>query len=355
MGMRPPLGRAGSLIAALPPSYFDLVMSTGIVSIACHLLGYGFLAMLLFWLNVACYAILWLLFSLRLARNHREMLADFASHDRGVGFFTIVAGTCILGGQLVLLQGAFGLAAGLLALGAGLWLLCIYGLFTAFIIKRAKPSLAQGINGTWLVAAVSTQSLSILASLVSPQFPPLRELLLFVSCCFFLVGGLIYFLIIALIFYRLMYLPLEPGDLTPPYWVNMGAAAISTLAGSTLVASSPGSRFLQQLLHFLVGSTVCYWAAATWWLPLLFILGVWRHFIGKVDFSYSPLYWALVFPLGMYTACTVHLAEITQLSFLMEIPHYFIFVALTAWFLTFGGMLRSIGRSLLEAYAHEQS
>jgi tellurite resistance protein TehA-like permease len=339
-------GKSGSLIAGLPPAYFALAMSTGIVSLACHLLGFRSLALLLFWLNVGFYFILWLLFIMRLIFYHQEMLADFQSHARGVGFFTMVAGTCILGSQFVILVDAPGIAVGLLGLGAGLWLLFIYGIFTAFTIKADKPALAEGINGNWLVTTVSTQSVSVLICLVSLHFPSTRELLLFISFCLFLVGGLIYFLIIALIFYRFMFLPLEPRDLTPSYWINMGAAAISTLAGATLAASSQNSLFLPQVLQFLVGATVFFWSVATWWIPLLLILGVWRHFVGKVDFCYSHQYWGLVFPLGMYTACTVHLAGITGLPWVTEIPRYFIFVALTAWFLTFMGLVRSLLRSL---------
>ena len=48
---------------------------------------------------------------------------------------------------------------------------------------------------------------------------------------------MLYIWLIALIFYRIMFLPLTPADLTPPYWINMGAMAISTLGGV-----SPGGR-----------------------------------------------------------------------------------------------------------------
>ena len=42
--------QCGSLIAGLSPAYFALVMSSGILSIACHLLDFQFLAVLLCWL-----------------------------------------------------------------------------------------------------------------------------------------------------------------------------------------------------------------------------------------------------------------------------------------------------------------
>jgi tellurite resistance protein TehA-like permease len=87
------LGNIGSLIAGLSPDYFALVMSTGIVSLACQLLAFRFLAIPLFWLNVGLYLILWVLFCMRLALYHHEILTDFRSHSRGVGFLTMVAGT----------------------------------------------------------------------------------------------------------------------------------------------------------------------------------------------------------------------------------------------------------------------
>lgn len=41
------------------------------------------------------------------------------------------------------------------------------------------------------------------------------------------------------------------------------------------------------------------WAWATWWIPLLVIFGVWRHLVHCQPLRYHPMYWSLVFPLGM--------------------------------------------------------
>ena len=73
---------------------------------------------------------------------------------------TIVAGTCILGSRFVLLNQNPRIGLSLLFLGSGLWLLLIYSIFTALVIRTSKPGFAEAINGIWLLATVSTESLS---------------------------------------------------------------------------------------------------------------------------------------------------------------------------------------------------
>jgi tellurite resistance protein TehA-like permease len=122
----------------------------------------------------------------------------------------------------------------------------------------------------------------------------------------------------------------------------MGAMAVSALGGAMLLRFSAGVSLLQQIAPFVKGFTLLYWSTATWWFPMLVILAVWRHAYKRLPFVYDPLYWGMVFPLGMYTTCTYRLAEVTGLTFLRPIPQYLVFIALFVWLIVFAGLVHVV-------------
>lgn len=334
-----------SHLAGFFPGYFAFVMATGIVSIAAHFHGREWIALGLFWLNNAAFLVLWVLTLMRLALFPVRFVEDLTHHSRGAAFLTKAAGSCVLGSGFVTLTPWSGVAKALWFLGFGLWWVLSYTFFAALTFREPKPSLEAGITGSWLLVIVATESISVLGTLLAPLSGSVHTFL-FVSLVTFLVGAMLYVFFATLILYRWMFFSMHPERLTPDYWIDMGALAITTLAGALLIEVAPRWSLLEKLTSFLTGSTLFFWATATWWIPLLSVVELWRHLRGHVRFQYEPQYWALVFPLGMYAVASFMMVRVTGLAFFKVIAAFFTCVALLAWAIVFLGMLFTIARLL---------
>ncbi len=334
-------------VLGMPPNIFAIVMATGIVALAVNAAGWPAGGHALFWVGLAAYGILWILTAARCFLHWPTVRADLTNHAKALGFFTVVAATGVLGNGWVLLHDAHGVALAFWVVTLALWIGMTYTILPGLIEVEDKPDLGQGLSGVWLLVVVATQSVCVLGCLVAPHLPANAiGPVLFVALSFWLVGGMLYLWLIALIFYRIMFRPLAASDLTPPYWINMGAVAISTLAGALLVATAARSELLVELVPFLKGLTLMFWATATWWLPLLLMLGVWRHGVKRYPLTYDHGYWGAVFPLGMYSVCTFRLAQEFGLPYLSPIGEVFAWVSLAAWGVTATGLIRRLARRI---------
>lgn len=327
----------------LYPGYFAMVMATGALSLSLWYLDVPLAAEVLLYFNVFIFVLLLVLNGVRLLFNTNDFVQDLNDNGKGPGFFTLIAASGVLGSQFVIIENMAETGFVFWVAALIIWLILMYTFFTLIIIKKAKPLVDESVNGGWLLVVVSTQSLAVLGTLIagSTEF---TEVMLFISLCLFLLGCALYLNIIAFIFYRLMFLKIEAMALTPPYWISMGALAITTLAGSVLVLN--GTGIAAELEIFIKGFTLFFWALGTWWIPLLITLGVWRHVINHYPLSYTPDMWGMAFPIAMYTVGTVNLSMALELEFLMVIPKITIFAAVIVWLLIMAGLLVHHGKRL---------
>lgn len=235
-------------------------MATGIVSIATYLHGVPGLPTAVFWLNAVFLAGLTVATGARILYYPQAFAADIQSHSRGVGFFTIVAAIAVFGTELVLLMNAAGIAVVFWIVAGVLWFVTIYGVLAVLTAKPDKPRLADGLNGGWLVSVVASQAVAMLTVLISAAgiLAGYERPLLFVALVLWLGGGALYLWIMTPIFFRYTFVHMAPEDLTPPYWINMGAVAISALVGATLAEHADLSRDVAEIAPFVKAFTLFY-------------------------------------------------------------------------------------------------
>jgi len=172
---------------------------------------------------------------------------------------------------------------------------------------RERDSLSERARGEWELASVATSGLAILMA-------DLR--IVFLAVLFLAIALVVYSVMTGLIVRRLARDSSAPELAQPDIWILMGGAAVATLAGDHIHKAGLASVW---------PVTVVTWVVATAWIPVLvyFCIG---HRVG--------LWWAAVFPLGMYSSATYATAVETGWHWLTAVSLVFFWIALAAWAVT---------------------
>jgi tellurite resistance protein TehA-like permease len=313
-------------------------MATGIISTGTFLLGPSWLSLAMLAAASGGLVVLAAALAARLVFFRSSVAADVQAPDRVFGFFTITAGLDVLGVRLALAGHPLATAI-LAAIAAALWLVLTYGVPASLLLSRARDSVLGGVNGSWLLWIVATQSLSITATILVHAWPSQSALLAPVAVGLWSVGLLLYLIVVALILLRWLTVPMTPATLGPPYWILMGATAISVLAGARDLALPGSLPVVRATAGFVEGFTFALWAFGTWWIPLLIILGFWRHVRRHWPFTYEPTLWSVVFPLGMYSVATLTFGKAAHMTFMDPLARFMLWVAVAAWALVAAAFL----------------
>ena len=331
-------------IADLHPAGFALVMATGVISNTFQLQGRHALSNFLFGAALLAYVWLWLLTGIRAWRWRAGFCSDLVDPARVFSFFTMVAATDVLGSGIAA-RGFAAIALSMWLVALALWLTLTYLGFGVLMLKHTSGA-AGVIDGAWLNAIVGTQSLVILGTIVVPPLADPGGAALLLMHMLWVLGLALYGILIVLLAYRLFFFELAENEIGPTLWVIMGAAAISTNAGSMLIiAGNGGNAFLASILPFVGAVTLAMWAWATWWIPLLLLLGIWKHGVRGVPLRYTPMSWSIVFPLGMHAIASFRLARAAGIPALAAWSRVMIWIALGAWSLAVLGLAVSSWRS----------
>ncbi|MGN6272053.1 MAG: tellurite resistance/C4-dicarboxylate transporter family protein [Protaetiibacter sp.] len=328
--------------ARLTPGYFAGVMGTGIVSIGAQLTGHAALASVLFWIALVFYLVLVALNVWRFAAYRRQMSDDFHDPARAFGFFTFIAATNVIAAMLL----GVGLALAafvLLGIATLAWVVLGYVIpWTAVLGNPRRPMLDRA-NGTWFIWVVASQSIAVVAAGLEPLSPELRQPLAIVAIVAWSTGVVLYTACALFVMLRAMLYRLDPQDLDPPYWVAMGAVAITVVAGARIVEMAD-APMIDVTRDLIAGLSVIFWAFASWLIPVLLAAGVWRHVVHRIPLRYQPTLWSFVFPMGMYAAASIYLGRADRLPIVETIGTLWFWAGLGVWCLTAAGTVVDVVR-----------
>ena len=190
-----------------------MATATGIVAVAAFQQNLYFVAKALYIVAASAYVVLSVLLTARVIFYSRAFAADAALHAKGFAFLLTVAGTNVLAAASGIIHGWWDLTWVLWFVSLGLWVVFIYTTLISVVIRDGKPGLERGINGTWFLLTVSTESIAVVAGLLAGRTD--SDLVVFVGLATFTLGILLYIIVMTM-GSSLDLLVARPTEVDPP-------------------------------------------------------------------------------------------------------------------------------------------
>jgi tellurite resistance protein TehA-like permease len=288
-------------------------MGTGIVSVALALGDQPAVSDAL--LVVA--AIIWIALGVVLLWRMLRDWPRVRAEGRSPAGLTGVAATAVLGARIVEL--------GWRTLGAVLLVVALlaWPLLTSVVVRR----IGRRVGGDWFMVSVATEGLAVLAASIAvaehAKWPAVLALVLAAA------GVALYPLVV--VRFDARGLAGAGGE----HWVAGGSLAIAGLAFAQLAVADRRVGGLPGNSGWLADVALLLWLGAMLWLAALVVAELrWPRP------RYHPHRWSTVFPLGMYAVSSFNVAVATGTPWIADFARGWTWIALAAWALTFGGMLR---------------
>lgn len=318
------------------PDVFAAVMATGILSIGAHNHGYRLISD-----TMGVIATLGLLFLVALVAvmacsPDRRLGWDLTDPDVTLRLITFVAACAVIDTRL---SSNVWVARVLGVVGLTSWLILV--LFSARnMLAHRWPELRDRAHGAWQLGSVGTSGLAIVIARAARQTG--HHWWLAVAVAGWVVALCIYGLMTWLTMWRVVNERQDRDGFEPDTWILMGGMAIATLAGDSIHAVAPA-----WLAGPVRAVTIVTWVTATLWIPPLIYFALHRIRRHPDMLQFAGVWWAFVFPLGMYSAASFAMAvEVGQRS-LLTVSLVFFWDALAAWLIVVAAGLLLLVRALL--------
>ncbi|MDF3320087.1 tellurite resistance/C4-dicarboxylate transporter family protein [Rhodococcus sp. C3V] len=291
---------AGRTLEIIPPGAGAAAMSSGIVSVALHLIGLEAFSLVWLVIGTAVWLVLAVVFASRLVDDRARWIDEADTPPALTG----VAATTVLGTRFALfdwsLVGFTALAIAVLA-----WIVLI----PAVIRHWTSPTV-----GVHFLLCVATQGLAVLGATLAATTT--AHWIAIPSAVAFVLG--LAFYVLVLVRFSLNQLRVGAGD----HWVFGGALAISTLAAGKLSAAAQAVGWPQGLHHFCQRLSVGLMVLVLGCYAVLLVCElVWPRL------DYDVRRWSTAFPMGMTSAASLTVAATASATWLKPVGEVLVWPA----------------------------
>ena len=267
-------------LSHLPVTVFSMVMGVMGLSLACHGAGFDLAGTAVMWAGVGLFGFLAVLYGIKLATRPGAVMAEW-SHPAKLAFFPAIPISLVL--LAAALRGdAPGMATGIWVVGAA-----GQGVLTVAVISGwigARPFQIGHITPAWFIPAVGNVIVPIAGA-------PLG--FVEVSWLFLSAGLVLWTVLLALVFNRLIFHDPLPGRLFPTMVILIGPPSVAFLGYVALVDTiDPFARVLLNSAYFFAA---------------LVLVQV-PHLL-RLPFALS--FWALSFPVAALSVASFRFAQMT--------------------------------------------
>jgi C4-dicarboxylate transporter/malic acid transport protein len=340
------------------PGWFGAVMGTAIVGVAAslnpgHITSMATttrtLSQVMTVIAAGLGVILLVLYASRFARHGDAALADLRGPAVGALYGTLPGALLVLAAAASAVGPTWFSASTVRDLVAvldwiGIPLAFVVSLVFAHTLFSHVGLTPEAVNGSWFIPPVVNIVVPLaLVPLVPGSSPGTARTLLFLSYGFWGMGFVLYLIIVAMLYQRLVLHPLPHAGLAPSLWIGLGPIGVGALALLKMAAVG-GSVFGAQgatvaLASKLVATSL--WGFGAWWLLAAAALLV--HYLRAGSLPYGVGWWGFTFPLGAYTVATLALAQAWNLSSLQWVGAALFVVLSLFWIVVVARTLKALG------------
>lgn len=319
---------------SLSTRWFTAVMATSILASIFQWYGYNGIVPYFFIASLAILFTVVVFKGIQTVLFYKQALEELINPEKTLYCFTIVGSVNFTGICFAQVFHFYTTATLFWYVAIGLWLGISLSTFSILFLKKKSEDrkIEDVFHGGWFFATVGTQSTALLGIIVAEHAMEQGLFIQLFSFALWSAGTSLYLVFMALIILRLVFYRFDSDSALSPYWMNIGAAAVTAITGTVLHRHivATGGPFTD-FLPFLKGISLLFWSFGLWWIPCLIILAVRKLVCRNDDTLFTVGYWEIVFALGFYADSTIRMAGLFEGQYLIVTSIAFSITSIILW------------------------